>query len=196
MADSILGQFSRELDKSIALLGQIREDRALQAVIKACAEAIYTCLTNGNKVIFAGNGGSAADSQHLAGELVSKLNFDRPGLASIALTVDTSVLTAIGNDYGYDKLFRRQLEALAKPGDIFVGISTSGNSSNVLEALDYCRDNGIISIGFTGNRKGKMNDLSTLLLEVPHSETPKIQECHIMIGHFICGVVEEMIFKN
>jgi D-sedoheptulose 7-phosphate isomerase len=149
---------------------------------------------NGNKTLIAGNGGSAADAQHIAGEFVSRFYFDRPGIPSIALTTDTSILTAIGNDYGYEKLFSRQIEANGVKGDMFIGISTSGNSKNIIEALNACKEKGIITVGLTGETGGKMATLCDYCIKVPSNETPRIQESHILIGHIICAVVEEALF--
>ena len=143
----------------------------------------------------AGNGGSAADAQHIAGEFVSRFAFDRPGLAAIALTTDTSILTAIGNDYGYEKLFSRQVQALGSKGDIFIGYSTSGRSPNVLRAFEEARSKGIVCVGFTGNKGGPMIELCDFLLAVPSDETPKIQEGHLVLGHILCGLVERAMFE-
>ena len=164
----------------------------LEGSIKACIE----CFEKGGKVLLAGNGGSAADAQHIAGEFVSRFMFDRPGLPAIALTTDTSILTAIGNDYGYEKLFSRQLQAQGKNGDIFIAYSTSGKSQNILLALAEARMNGLICIGLTGNRIGPMRDYCHWLIEVPSAETPKIQEAHLALGHILCGMVEEALFKK
>ena len=151
----------------------------------------------GNKLLFAGNGGSAADAQHLAGEMVSRFYFDRPGLPAIALTTDTSILTAAGNDYGFEKIFSRQIEANGVKGDVLFAITTSGNSPNILKAIEACRLKGITVIGLTGGTGGAMKDICDLILTVPSNETPIIQESHIMIGHIICALVEEEMFgKN
>ncbi|MBV8939050.1 MAG: D-sedoheptulose 7-phosphate isomerase, partial [Alphaproteobacteria bacterium] len=145
-------------------------------------------------IMFCGNGGSAADAQHLSAELVSRLNFNRPGLSAIALTVDTSALTAIGNDYGFDTVFSRQVEALGQPGDVLVAISTSGNSPNVLKAIAAARAKNIAVVGQTGQSGGAMGTLCDIILKMPSSETPKIQECHIMLGHIYCALIEEALF--
>ncbi|WP_245932814.1 D-sedoheptulose 7-phosphate isomerase [Aquabacterium olei] len=166
-------------------------DQALD-VAQRCAQA----CREGNKVLFMGNGGSAADAQHLAGEFVSRFNYDRPGLASFALTVDTSVLTAIGNDYGYDKLFERQVQACARSGDVVVGLSTSGNSVNVIKGLDMARVMGAYTVGMTGESGGQMKDKVDACLCMPSRQTPRIQECHILIGHVICGLVEQIMFPK
>ncbi len=163
----------------------------LEAISKACIE----CFKRDGKILFAGTGGSAADAQHIAGEFVSRFAFDRPGLPAIALTTDTSILTAIGNDYGYERLFARQIQALGSEGDVFIAYSTSGTSPNILSALIEARSKGLICVGLTGNRGGEMIDLCDYILEVPSSDTPKIQEGHLVLGHIICGIVENEIFK-
>lgn len=170
-------------------------DEALLVRLEAAAEACITALKNGGKVLLAGNGGSAADAQHIAGEFVSRFAFDRPGLPAIALTTDTSILTAIGNDYGYDKLFARQVQAHARSGDIFIAYSTSGKSPNVIAALHEAKTRGVICIGMTGNRGGPMKDLCDFYLDVPSADTPKIQEGHAVLGHILCGLVERAMFK-
>ncbi len=183
-----------ELKKSVNVIQSILADEALITRIDAAAEATIQSLNNGGKVLLAGNGGSAADAQHIAGELVSRFLFDRPGLPAIALTTDTSILTAIGNDYGYERLFARQIQALGREGDVFIAYSTSGSSPNILAALDEARSRGILTIGLTGNRQSPMRDRCDILLDVPSSETPKIQEGHLVIGHILCGLVEQSIF--
>lgn len=164
--------------------------------IALAGERCIDAYRNGNKVIFAGNGGSAADAQHFAGELVSKFYFDRPGLPSIALTTDTSILTAIGNDYGFDRLFARQVEAQGKKGDVFVGLSTSGNSSNIIKAMKACRKMGIVTVGMTGRKPCGMDELSDIIIKVPSSETPRIQECQTLVGHILCCIIEDRIFPQ
>lgn len=185
----------KEIEKE---LGQIAEnftrliDRA--AVIKQIAEAWIEALSVGNKVIFCGNGGSAADSQHLAAELMGRYKIDRAPLPALALTVDTSALTAIGNDYGYDKVFSRQLRGIGVEGDVLVGISSSGNSKNILDAFDVAKQLGIRSIAFTGESGGAMKARADLCLAVPSSVTNNIQEMHIACGHLICGLVEKHFY--
>jgi D-sedoheptulose 7-phosphate isomerase len=142
----------------------------------------------------AGNGGSAADAQHIAGELVSRFAFDRPGLPAVALTTDSSILTAIGNDYGFERLFERQIQANGNSGDVFIGYSTSGKSPNVLRAFEAARLAGIVTVGLTGNRGGPMLDLCDHLLAIPSDSTPKIQEGHLVVGHIICGLIENAMF--
>lgn len=162
--------------------------------IVAMGEAISNSLRAGGKLILFGNGGSAADAQHLAAELVGAyLRRDRRALPAIALTVNTSILTAVGNDYGYDEIFRRQLEGLARPGDIVLGISTSGNSPNVNLALTRAREMELVTLGFSGKGGGGMHGLCDLLLVVPSDHTPHIQEAHIASGHIICGLIEEAL---
>jgi D-sedoheptulose 7-phosphate isomerase len=185
-----------ELKKSHAVLSALLADMLIKQVLANAIESCVKSLKAGGKVLLAGNGGSAADAQHIAGELVSRFAFDRPGLSAIALTTDTSVLTAIGNDYGYEHLFARQIQALGRSGDILMVYSTSGASSNIVRALKTANNLGMISIGFTGNRNGIMNSYCQHLLEVPSAETPKIQECHLIMGHIICGAIEKAIFKR
>ena len=177
------------------IIDAMARDSHLQATVQAAAQACITCLNNEGKILLAGNGGSAADAQHIAGEFVSRFAFDRPGLPAIALTTDTSILTAIGNDYGYEKLFARQIQAHGRRGDIFIGYSTSGKSPNVLRALEEARKRGLSTIGLTGNRGGPMKDLCDFLLAVPSADTPKIQEGHLILGHILCGLVENALFK-
>lgn len=146
--------------------------------------------------MIAGNGGSAADAQHLAAEFVSRLTIDRPALHAVALTTDTSVLTAIGNDYGFDRVFTRQIEAIGRPEDVFLAISTSGNSPNILCALQQCRNMGIHAVGFTGGTGGRMKDLCDALIVVPSRITQNIQEAHLMLEHILCGLVERFYFGS
>lgn len=186
----------RQLTDSANVKQALLEDADTLEKIARAGEICIEAYKNGNKVMFAGNGGSAADAQHLAGELVSKFYFDRPGLPSIALTTDTSILTAIGNDYGFDRLFARQVEAQGKEGDVFVGISTSGNSANIVEAMKVCRKMGIATIGLTGRKPCGMDELSDIVIKVPSSETPRIQECQTLIGHILCCIIEEGIFPR
>jgi D-sedoheptulose 7-phosphate isomerase len=183
-----------ELSKTASVVDELRQSDALLGTIEAIAGRCVAALKRGNKILLAGNGGSAADAQHLAGELVSRLVFDRPGLAALALTVDSSVMTAIGNDYGYEKLFSRQIEALGRAGDVFIGISTSGRSPNVKLALIEARRKDLVCVGFTGASGGDLPPLCDLCLQIPSGETPKIQEGHIVAGHIICALVEREIF--
>lgn len=158
--------------------------------IEHIAAEIKKSLANGNKIMFCGNGGSAADSQHLAAEFVGRFQKERCGLPAIALTVDTSILTAVGNDYGYDKVFVRQVEALARPGDALVGISTSGNSPNVVEAVSWAKAHGLFCVGMTAIGGGKLNQLCDECIAVPADITARAQEMHILIGHILCELVD------
>jgi D-sedoheptulose 7-phosphate isomerase len=185
-----------QIQETQHVMSAMLADLALLARVEAAAEACYTALSNGGKILLAGNGGSAADAQHIAGEFVSRFAFDRPGLPAIALTTDTSVLTAIGNDYGYDNLFARQVQAHAQKGDILIAYSTSGKSPNVIGALQEAKNRNIICIGMTGNRGGPMKDLCDHYLDVPSNDTPKIQEGHAVLGHILCGLVERALFKT
>ena len=170
-------------------------DAPLLSKLEHAALACISCLEGGRKILLAGNGGSAAEAQHIASELVGRFAFNRPGLPAIALTTDTSILTAIGNDYGYDELFARQVQAHGIKGDIFVGYSTSGRSPNILLALEEARAYDFICIGLTGNRGGPMQELCDYLLEVPSSDIPRIQEGHLVLGHILCSLIEGAIFK-
>jgi D-sedoheptulose 7-phosphate isomerase len=186
----------REISKTIAMLDALlADDLALGAAARIAAVGA-DAIRRGNKIMFCGNGGSAADSQHLAAELVGKLSLDRPGMAALALTVDTSALTAIGNDFGYDQVFARQLEALGRPGDLLIGISTSGRSRNVVAALETARRMGITTVAMTGSQRGPMAEVSDIWLPIPHTETQKIQEGHIVLGHAVCELVESTIFGH
>ena len=185
-----------EFDKTLANFNAMAADPALRAQI---AQAVALCtgaLRAGRKILFAGNGGSAADAQHWAGELVSRFYYDRPGLPAIALTTDTSILTAIGNDYGYDYTFARQIEALGQDGDVFVAISTSGRSKNILRALDAAEAKGVKVIGFTGAGGGDMAARCEICFRVPSDETPRIQEGHEFIGHLLCALIESELFPR
>ena len=183
-----------EIAQSIATKQAILDNDEILAKIEKAAQIMTDAYRNGHSALLAGNGGSAADAQHLAGELVNQFYFARPGIPAHSLSTDTSVMTAIGNDIGYDYLFSRQIEAQGSKGDVFIGISTSGNSKNILEALKVCREKGITSIGLTGSKPCKMDDLADLCIKVPSDCTPRIQESHILIGHIICAIVEENLF--
>lgn len=184
-----------ELDESASVITAIARDPDLIALIETVARQCVDALSRGNKILLAGNGGSAADAQHIAAEFVSRFSFDRPGLAAFALTTDTSALTAIGNDYGFERLFSRQIDAVGRSGDIFLGMSTSGRSPNILAALRECRARGIVTIGLTGEAGGDMVSLCDYCLRMPSRETSKIQEGHIVVGHIICGLVERTMFS-
>ncbi|GAB3098539.1 D-sedoheptulose 7-phosphate isomerase [Lysobacter terrae] len=183
-----------QIEQSCRLMEQIRRDERLIAAVEEAAKVCMRALQGDGKLLLAGNGGSAADAQHIAAEFVSRFMFDRPGLPAIALTTDTSILTAIGNDYGYERLFARQIQALGRKGDVFIAYSTSGSSPNIVAALKEARERGLISIGLTGNRKGTMCELCDVLLEVPSADTPKIQEGHLLLGHTLTGLIENAFF--
>ena len=185
---------TEQIARSQQVLHALAADATLHAALQAAAEACIISLRQGGKLLFAGNGGSAADAQHMAGEFVSRFEFDRPGLAAVALTTDTSTLTAIGNDYGFERLFARQVQALGRAGDVLVVYSTSGRSPNILRALETARTQSVVTVGLTGNRGGPMHELCTHLLAVPSPDTPKIQEGHLVLGHILCGLVERAMF--
>ena len=182
------------LTESIRVKTVMSNDDKILNSINQLATRVTEMMNQGGKLLIAGNGGSAADSQHISAEFVSRFMFDRPGLPSIALTTDTSAITAIGNDYGFENLFSRQLEALANNKDIFLGISTSGNSPNIVKGLKYCRENNIFTVGLTGLNEGIMEEYCDILIKVPSKETAHIQECHIVIGHVMCMDVERRIY--
>jgi D-sedoheptulose 7-phosphate isomerase len=188
----IVEYLARSRDVVEAALG----DEALLATIAASVDRVSAAIAGGHKLLFAGNGGSAADAQHLAAEFVGKFEYDRAPVAAIALTTDSSALTAIGNDYGFDRVFERQVLALGRPGDVLIAISTSGRSPNILRAIAAARANGLFVIGFTGRGGGDMAALCDLCLLAPADSTPLIQQLHITIGHLICGLVEERLFPQ
>jgi D-sedoheptulose 7-phosphate isomerase len=181
--------------RSCETLSRAADDPDLRASIHEIAAAITAAFRAGHKLLIAGNGGSAADAQHIAGEFLSRLNFDRNPLPAIALTTDSSVLTAIGNDYGFDRTFERQVRGLGQPGDVFIAISTSGRSANVIAALAAARQAGLITVGFTGSHdNGLMQPLCDHCLAAPAEETALIQQIHIVAAHAICGLVERELF--
>lgn len=184
----------REIEKLSNLLAQIKNNHELLQTVTAIADSCIAALQQGKKILFVGNGGSAADSQHLAAELVSRLRYNRPALAAIALTTDTSALTAIGNDYSFENIFSRQLESIGQAGDVLIAISTSGKSPNILRVLDIARTKQIVAIGFSGLSSPLMAERCKHVLNIPSCETPKIQECHIMFGHIICALIEDAFF--
>ncbi|SET50999.1 phosphoheptose isomerase [Stenotrophomonas indicatrix] len=192
MNDFIKAEFGKTLEN----FQRMSADAALAAQIEQAVALCVDALKAGRKILFAGNGGSAADAQHWAGELVSRFYYDRPGLPAIALTTDTSILTAIGNDYGYDYTFARQIEALGQEGDVFVAISTSGRSKNIMRALEACEAKGVRVIGFTGEHGGDMMDRCDICFRVPSNETPRIQEGHEFIGHLLCALIESEMFPR
>lgn len=177
-------------------MARVESDEGLKATIGKAVEAIVTCFRNGGRVYFCGNGGSAADAQHLAAEFSGRFYFDRPVLPADALHCNTSYLTAVANDYGYDKVFARLISGLGREGDILVGLSTSGNSENILQAFAVCREKGVRTLALTGANGGRMKELADLLINIPSTDTPRIQEAHITVGHIICELVEQAIFRE
>ena len=193
------------MDRALQMIARHAEDGARlrreffsanDRQIDAAARQMAISIARGGKILFAGNGGSAADAQHWAAEFVNRFIMDRPPLPAIALTTDSSILTSIGNDFGYELVFAKQVRALGKAGDVFVGISTSGNSPNVVEALQVARDMGLFTIGLTGDGGGKMAPLCDILLAVPHSSTPLIQELHAAAGHMLCALTDYYLFED
>jgi D-sedoheptulose 7-phosphate isomerase len=189
-------RISQSIEQSIAAKRAILDNPEFQSRIQQAAEMITESLRQGGKIHFCGNGGSAADAQHLAAELSGRFYFDRPPLNAEALHCNTSYLTAVGNDYGYDLVFSRLLRGTAKAGDVIVGISTSGNSKNILNAFEAAKEMGVKIIAMTGETGGAMKDYADILLNAPSTDTPRIQECHILIGHIICELVETAMFKQ
>lgn len=196
MADVKAEFITAHFRNSCKTLERAAADRGLATAILAISDTITRAMRAGGKLLVVGNGGSAGDAQHIAGEFLSRLNFDRNPLPAIALTTDTSVLTAIGNDYGFDKVFERQVRALGKPGDILLAISTSGRSPNVLAALGAAREIGVTTIGFTGAGDRAMGPLCDHCLAAPSTETPLVQQIHIVAAHAICGLVERELFGS
>ena len=186
---TIRSQIASSIEVKQALLA----DEALTAKIAEIASLMVEAYRSGHKTLWAGNGGSAADAQHMAGELVNKFTFDRPGLPALSLSTDTSIITAVGNDYGFDRLFARQVEAQGCAGDVFIGISTSGKSKNLVEALQACRDKGIVSVAIVGADPCPMDEYDHVI-HIPSRETPRIQECQTLIGHILCSIVEAELF--
>ena len=190
--DEILGYFRRSKEA----IQRAEEDSALVHAIASIAQRIAASLRGGGKLMLAGNGGSAADAQHIAAELLSRFRLDRNPLPAIALTTDTSVLTAIGNDFGYEYVFERQVRGLGRKGDVFIGITTSGSSPNIVAALKAARESGLVTVGFTGTRGLSMQPLCDLLLVAPSDETAIIQQIHITAAHAICGLIEYELFPQ
>ena len=190
-----INSVKESINASIKVKTQLLNDDRLMSQIVDLASRCIESLEMGGKIIFCGNGGSFADAQHLSAEFTSRFLFDRPGLASIALGTNSSAMTAIGNDYGYENVFSREIEAIANPTDILIAITTSGNSSNILRALDAAKIKKVFTVVFMGSGRGKLAD-DAITLNVPSKDTARIQECHILIGHIICGLVESDIFKD
>jgi D-sedoheptulose 7-phosphate isomerase len=185
----------KEIEKSIEVKTSVLNNNTIIEQLNSLVNNCIQSLKSGGKIIFCGNGGSFADSQHLAAEFISRLRFDRAPLASIALGTNSSNLSAIGNDYGYDQIFKREILALGNSNDIFIPISTSGNSANVIDAINVAKEKGILTVVFTGGTGGKMSEICECII-VPSSSTEKIQEVHIMLGHILCFLIEEKIFKK
>jgi len=185
-----------QLAQSQMALAAAAENRPFLEQLESVYSAITGCFRAGGKVLLAGNGGSAADAQHIAAEFVARLNFDRAPLPAIALTVDTSILTAVGNDYGYEHVFERQVHGLGRRGDIFIGISTSGRSVNILRAMQKARELGLVTIAFCGAQKTEILDLSDIALCAPSQQTSLVQQIHITAAHIICAQVEAALFHD
>jgi D-sedoheptulose 7-phosphate isomerase len=189
-------QIGNSIEASIATKKAMLSDSQIVVTVAKVSEILVKALKQGNKALLFGNGGSAADAQHIAADLVGRFAFDRPALPALALSVNTSCITAIGNDYGFDQVFSRQLEALARAGDIAIGISTSGNSANVLRAMSTARKMGLHTIALTGRTGGNLRNAVDYCICVPSNDTPRIQECHTLIGHIISELVEREIFQE
>lgn len=189
-------EITKAIEQSIEVKKRILEDADFVSRIREAARLVIETFRQGGRVFFCGNGGSAADAQHLAAELSGRFYYDRPPLAAEALHVNSSYLTAVANDYGYKYVFSREVNAFARRGDVLMGISTSGNSENILLAFDAAKDKGVKTIALTGESGGKMAECCDLLLNVPSQDTPRIQEAHIMIGHIVCQIVEEELFPK
>jgi D-sedoheptulose 7-phosphate isomerase len=186
----------RSIEASLAVKQRLLASSEVVSTIAAVCEIATRSLDAGGKLVLFGNGGSAADAQHIAAELVGRFAFDRPALPALALSVNTSCVTAIGNDYGFDQVFARQIEALGKPGDVAIGISTSGNSPNVVLGLSAARKMGLHAVGLTNETGGKLKGVADHCICAPSNETPRIQECHILIGHIIAELVEQALFQD
>lgn len=189
-------RIKKNIQESIAVKELLLKDNFLMDNIEKAVSICCETFLHGGKVLFCGNGGSAADAQHLAAELSGRFYFDRPPLYAEALHVNTSYITAVANDYSYDEIYARMIEGSGKKGDVLIGISTSGNSKNVVQAIEKAKKLGVISIALTGNGGGKMASLVDVLLNVPSNDTPRIQESHILIGHIICELIESNLFKH
>ena len=184
------------ISESVEVKNRVLQNEKLLKEVEEVASLIVKALKNGNRIYFCGNGGSAADAQHLAAEFSGRFYIDRDALPAEALHCNTSYMTAVGNDYGYDVVYARLIKGIGVKGDFLFGISTSGNSTNIIKAFEVAREKGIITVGFTGDTGGKMKSLSDHLLNVPSTNTPRIQESHIMLGHIICQLVEEQYFAS
>jgi D-sedoheptulose 7-phosphate isomerase len=196
MENKLISDVQQYIRKSYDLIGTITSNDALLNKICDVINICIKTVKSGNKIYLAGNGGSAADAQHIAAEFVSRFYFDRPGLGAVALTTDTSVITAIGNDYGFEFIFSRQIEALGSEGDLFIGYTTSGKSKNILNAMMAAKEKKMACVALTGEYINKVGEFADVVLNVASRETAKIQEVHAIIGHVICGMVEASLFKE
>ena len=196
MNNNFMNEIKKSISESIQVKQNILENPELLSKISLVSQEIINAFKNDKKVLFCGNGGSAADAQHIAAELSGRFYFDREPLFAEALHVNTSYLTAVANDYSYDEVFSRLVKAKGRAGDILIGISTSGNSKNVIKATEVANEKGMITIGMTGKTGGKMKEICKYLINVPSTDTPRIQEAHIMIGHIICEIVEKVLFEK
>jgi D-sedoheptulose 7-phosphate isomerase len=189
-------KISEIISESIEVKNKVLKDKKLLLTVEQIVADMVTALKKGNRIYFCGNGGSAADAQHLAAEFSGRFYLDRDALPAEALHCNTSYMTAVANDYSYDVIYARLIKGIGTPGDFLVGLSTSGNSSNILKAFEVAKEKGIKTVGFTGETGGKMKELSDYLVNVPSKNTPRIQESHIMLGHIICQLVEEQYFQQ
>lgn len=193
---TLMSKIQSIVQASIDTKNRVLADETLLTTVAEVAAAMTEAFKAGKKVLFCGNGGSAADAQHLAAEFSGRFYYDRPPLYSEALHVNSSYVTAVGNDYSYDVIYSRMIEAMGKEGDVLVGISTSGNSPNVVKALEAANKLGMVTVGMTGETGGKMKEVSKFLINIPTKDTPRIQECHILLGHILCQLVEENVFPK
>ena len=196
MESTVKDLVKSKLIEGMRVIEAVSENSQLHSTLDEAAQLTASALRSGRKLMVAGNGGSAADAQHLVAEFVSRLVHDRPAMRAVALTTDSSILTAIGNDYGYERVFVRQIEAIGQPGDVFMGISTSGNSPNVLRALEFCRETGIATIGLSGATGGKMTPLCDYMIAIPSPVTMYIQQAHLALEHIYCMMVERYYFSS
>lgn len=194
MESAVNAFIERELEASRSVIAAVYADADYRAEILEVGKLFVATIKAGHTLLFAGNGGSASDAQHIAGELVSRFHFDRPGLPAISLSTDTSILTCIGNDYGYERVFSRQIEAIGRAGDVFVAISTSGNSPNIIAGIEAAKKKGLTVVGLTGRKGGKMRAMCDRVLGAPSDSTPRIQECHLVTYHLLCAYVEATMF--
>ncbi|MGZ5218612.1 MAG: D-sedoheptulose 7-phosphate isomerase [Chitinophagaceae bacterium] len=192
MKEKIAGIIKASIDTK----QQVLENELLLQTINTCVHTIVMAFKNGNKVLFCGNGGSAADAQHLAAEFSGRFYTDRKALPAEALHCNTSYLTAVGNDFSFDVIYSRLIDGIGEHGDVLIGLSTSGNSKNIIKAFETAKEKGLVTIGFTGMTGGQLKPISDYLINVPSTDTPRIQESHIMIGHIICQLVEEKMYPN